>query len=137
MKQLLHLSIATPNRNIIDVDNIDLVSAPGVEGDLGILPNHAPLLTKLRDGVVKYRVDSIDRFVGISNAFLDVADNVVTIITDVAVLAEEADRVRAGEARARAKEQLERKLEGTDFQKVEAELRKALLELKLLEHAKK
>lgn len=137
MKQLLHLSISTPDRQVVELDDVSLVGAPGAEGDVGILPNHAPLLTKLKDGVVTYRINAVDHQVGVSHAFLDVADNVVTIITDLAILPDEADRVRAEQARQRAKEQLEKRLAGTDFQMVEAELRRALLELKLLEHTKK
>jgi F-type H+-transporting ATPase subunit epsilon len=116
---------------------VESVVAPGVEGELGILPNHVPLLTKLKDGVAKYRVGGEDRYVGITSAFLDVVDNRVTIVSEAAVLPEEADQARAEEARRQAHEQLEKRLEGTDFRQVEAELRKALLELKLIEHIKR
>lgn len=136
MKQFLHLSLATPTRQMIDIDNVEIVNAPGELGDVGILPNHAPFLTKLRDGILNYRIDNQRKYIGVSNAFMDVCDNTVTIITDVAILPEEADKLHAEEIRRQAKEQLEKKLEGTDFRKVEAELRKALLELKLVEHAK-
>lgn len=133
----LHLTLSTPSRTVLDLDNVESVVAPGVDGELGILGNHAPLLTKLKDGVVKYRVEGNQRYVGITSAFLDVVDNRVTILSEAAVLPEEADEARAQEARRQAGEQLQKRLEGTDFRQVEAELRKALLELKLIEHIKK
>lgn len=133
----LHLTLATPSRKILDLENVESVIAPGVEGELGILPNHAPLLTKLHDGIVKYRVGSEKKYIGVTSAFMDIVDNKVTIISEAAVLPEEADEARAEEARRQAHEQLQKRLEGTDFQQVEAELRKALLELKLIEHIKK
>lgn len=133
----LHLTLATPSRSVLDVENVESVVAPGIEGELGILPNHAPLLTKLKDGVVKYRVGSDQKYIGVTSAFMDVVDNTITIISESAVLPEEADEARAEEARRQAHEQLEKRLEGTDFRQVEAELRRALLELKLIEHIKK
>jgi len=133
----LHLTLATPTRNILDLENVESVIAPGVEGELGILPNHSPLLTKLKDGVITYRVGNERKHIGVTSAFMDVVDNKVTIISESAVLPEEADEARAEEARRQAHEQLQKRLEGTDFRQVEAELRKALLELKLIEHIKK
>ena len=65
------------------------------------------------------------------------AENQVTVISEAAVLPEDADLKRAQEAKDRAKVELEKRLEGTDFKMVEAELRRALLELKLLEHIRK
>lgn len=133
----LHLTLATPTRNVLDLEGVESVTAPGVEGELGILPNHSPLLTKLKDGVLTYRIGHERKHIGVTSAFMDVVDNEVTIISESAVLPEETDQARAEEARRQAHEQLEKRLEGTDFQQVEAELRKALLELKLIEHIKK
>ena len=137
MNQLLHLSLATPSRQILEVENVEIVNAPAEMGDVGILPNHAPFLSKLRDGVINYRVGGNNFYVGVNGAFLDVAENQVTVISEAAVLPEDADLKRAQEAKDRAKVELEKRLEGTDFKMVEAELRRALLELKLLEHIRK
>ncbi|MEK7111434.1 MAG: ATP synthase F1 subunit epsilon [Patescibacteria group bacterium] len=137
MSQLLHLSLATPSRKILDVEDVEIINAPAEMGDVGILPNHAPFLSKLRDGVINYRVGGNNFYVGVNGAFLDVAENQVTVISEAAVLPEDADLKRAQEAKDRAKVELEKRLEGTDFKMVEAELRRALLELKLLEHIRK
>ena len=137
MNQLLHLSLATPSRQVLDIEDVEIVNAPAEMGDVGILPNHAPFLSKLRDGVINYRVGGNNFYVGVNGAFMDVAENQVTIISEAAILPEDADLKRAQEAKDKAKAELEKRLEGTDFQMVEAELRRALLELKLLEHVRK
>lgn len=137
MTQLLHLSLATPSKKILEVDGVEIINAPAEIGDVGILPNHAPFLSKLRDGVINYKVGGNNFYVGVNGAFMDVAENQVTIISEAAILPEDADLKRAQEAKDKAKAELEKRLEGTDFQMVEAELRKALLELKLLEHIRK
>lgn len=137
MTQLLHLSLATPSRQVLEVENVEIVNAPAEMGDVGILPNHAPFMSRLKDGVINYRVGGNNFYVGVNGAFMDVAENNVTVISEAAILPEDADLNRAQEAKDKAKAELEKKLEGTDFQMIEAELRKALLELKLLEHIKK
>lgn len=133
----LSFKVVTPQRTVLDRDDVEMVLAPGSEGELGILPHHAPLLSKLDPGVVKYRVEGKDHYIGLEGGFLEVSSNKVSILADKAILPEEADSRRADDARRLAKEQLEKRLEGTDFVKVEAELKKALLELKLLEYAGK
>lgn len=137
MKQLLQLRIATPSRQVVNREDVEIVNAPGSQGDVGILPNHAPLLTKLRDGIIQYRVEGKIYALGVTNAFMDVSDNTVTVISEAAILPEEADQRRAEESRRRAHDQLQKRLEGTDFRMVEAELRRSLLELKLLEHIRR
>lgn len=137
MSQLLHLSLATPSRQILEVEDVEIINAPAEIGDVGILPNHAPFLSKLRDGVINYKVGGNNFCVGVNGAFMDVAENQVTIISEAAILPEDADLKRAQEAKDKATAELQKRLEGTDFQMVEAELRKALLELKLLEHIRK
>ena len=137
MNQLLHLSLATPSKKILEIEDVEIVNAPAEIGDVGILPNHAPFLSKLRDGVINYKVGGNNFYIGVNGAFMDVAENQVTIISEAAILPEDADLKRAQEAKDRARVELDKRLEGTDFKMVEAELRRALLELKLLEHIKK
>src|SRR3989338_332193 len=113
MNQLLHLSLATPSRQVLDIEDVEIVNAPAEMGDVGILPNHAPFLSKLRDGVINYRIRGNNFYVGVNGAFLDVAENQVTIISEGAVLPEDADLKRAQEAKDKAKAELEKRLEGT------------------------
>lgn len=132
----MNLKVVTPQRTVLDIDSVEVVTAPGSEGELGILPHHAPLLTKLNSGIVSYTIGGKKRYLALEGAFMEVAFNQVSILADSAILPEEADARKAQAARARAEEEMKKRLEGTDFQRVEAEMRKALLELKLIEHIK-
>lgn len=134
--QLLRLRVITPARVLLDRADVSVVTAPGTEGELGILPRHIPLFTKLKEGVVMYRTGDKKNYFGVANAFLEVSENTVTILADDAILPEEADAKKAEEARKQADETMKKRLEGTNFQEVEAQMRKALLELKLIEHIK-
>ncbi|HLD01443.1 MAG TPA: ATP synthase F1 subunit epsilon [Patescibacteria group bacterium] len=134
----LSIQITTPNRTVIDAKNIVMVSAQGVEGDFAVLPNHIPFVTKINPGIVRIRSNEGNiQTVAVGPGFFQVADNTVIVLTDEAILPEEADKRRAEEVREKAQALLQEKLEGTDFQKVEAELRRSLLELKLIEHTER
>ena len=131
----LKLNISTPERVFLERDDIKMVSAHGEEGQFAILPDHIAFLTKINAGVMKIRTESNEEIeFATGPGFFQVNENVVTVVTDDAIGQEEIDRAKAEVARARASEQLEKRLEGTDFQRVEAELRRSLLELKLLDH---
>lgn len=134
--QLLRLRVITPARILLDRTDVSVVTAPGTEGELGILPRHIPLFTKLKEGVVMYRTGDKENYFGVVSAFLEVSENTVTILADDAILPEEADVKRAEEAKKQAEETMKKRLGGTNFQEVEAQMRKALLELKLIEHIK-
>lgn len=134
--QLLRLRVITPTRVVLDRVDVSVVTAPGTEGELGILPRHIPLFTKLKEGVVMYKTADRKNYFGVANGFLEVSENTVTILADDAILPEEADAKRAEEVRKQAEETMKKRLEGTNFQEVEAQMRKALLELKLIEHIK-
>lgn len=136
MTNKLRLKIITPQRVALDRPDIEIVTAPGIEGELGILPRHAPLFTRLKQGLIMYKVNSQKYYVGVESALMDVSENTITVLADNAILPEEADVRRAQEAKKAAEEAMQKKLAGTDFKKVEAEMRKALLELKLVEHTK-
>ncbi len=134
---LFHLRVATPQRILVDLDNVSVVTVPAEEGQVSVLAFHTPLLTRLKPGLISYRTEREERFLGVNQGFMEVSDNKVNILADYAILAEEADQRRAQEARERAQLEMEKRLSGTDFHQVEAELRKALLELKLLKYAGK
>jgi len=129
--------VATPQRILVDLDNVTGVTVPAGEGQVSVLAFHTPLLTKLQPGLVTYKTEREERFLAIHQGFMEVSDNKVNILADFAILPEEADQRRAQEARDLARQEMEKRLAGTDFQLVEAELRKALLELKLVEYAGK
>ncbi len=87
-------------------DHVDLVVAPGIDGQLGILPHHAPLMTMLQPGEVLVRKDGDDTFLAVTGGFLDVMGNKVTILADACERSEEIDEARAQAAVQRAQERL-------------------------------
>jgi F-type H+-transporting ATPase subunit epsilon len=87
----------------------DFVKAPGIDGELGILPRHIALMTPLRAGEVLVRNDGNDEYLFVAGGFLQVLPDKVVILADAAERAEEIDEARAEEARRRAQEALQRK----------------------------
>lgn len=127
----LHLDIITPER-IIYSDEVEMVVAPGAEGELGILPHHTPLFTQIKPGEIKIKKGGQETFLAVTGGFLDVApQSKVTILADYAIRSEEIEIARAEEAKKRAEELMREKKSKQEFALVEAELRKAILELKV------
>jgi F-type H+-transporting ATPase subunit epsilon len=101
----LIVEIITAERRVL-TDEADMVIAPAVEGIVGILPRHAPLLTALNPGVMVLKKDGQEEMLAVSGGFLQVSHNRVLILADTAERAEEVDEQRAAEARIRAEEAL-------------------------------
>ena len=127
------LKISTPSGIILENNDVTLLTAMGVEGEFGIMKGHIPFTTRLNEGIVKIKTSKGHETLAIGPAFFEVANDTITILADHAILPKDADKKRAEEARKRAEAILQKKIQGTDFTMVEAELRKALLELKLVE----
>ena len=132
----LKFEIVTAERLVYSGD-VDVVIAPGIEGQLGILPNHAPLLTTLQPGELVARKDGEETAMFVSGGFLEVMQNRVTVLADVAERVEEIDIGRAEEARRRAEERLGERLPEVDLAAAEAALRRALVRIKIAERRKK
>jgi F-type H+-transporting ATPase subunit epsilon len=132
---VLHCEIVTAERVVFD-DNVDMVVAPGVEGQLGILPHHAPLMTALTIGeLVLHKAGQEDTIVAIGGGFMEVGPQHVTILADSAERAEEIDEARAEAARRRAETTMtQARGEQEDFIKAEAALRRSILRLKVAKH---
>lgn len=127
----LRLDIITPER-IVYSDEIDSVVVPGVEGELGILPNHTALFTQIKPGEVKIKKGKEEIFLGVTGGFLDVAPgSKVSVLADYAVRSEEVEVARAEQAKKRAEQMMKEKKSEQDFVFAEVELRKAILELKV------
>ena len=101
----LRLEIVTAER-IVYSEDIDLFVAPGIEGELGILPSHAPLLTMLKPGELRVVKDGEESYMAVSGGFLEVLGNKVTILADTAEDAGEIDIERAEAALKRAQESI-------------------------------
>ncbi|GAG21047.1 unnamed protein product, partial [marine sediment metagenome] len=101
----LKLDIVTAER-VVYSDEADVVVAPGIDGQLGILPHHAPLMTTLQPGELRVRKGGEEFSLAISGGFLEVRPDRVIILADTAERAEEIDVSRAEEAKRRAEERL-------------------------------
>ncbi len=123
------LEIVTAER-LVYSDEVDIVVAPGMEGELGILPHHAPLLTILQPGELRiHKTGQEDVYMAVTGGFLEVTGNRVIVLADAAERSEEIDEARAQEALRRAEERLERSEEGADLQRALASIRRSRLRL--------
>ena len=129
----MKLDIVTAERAVYS-EEVDMVIAPGTQGQLGILPHHAPLMTALQAGELVVKKGGKELALAISGGFLEVRPDMVIILADSAERADEIDVRRAAEAKRRAEERLVKKqLSGLDETRTEAALRRALARLKVAE----
>ncbi len=127
----IHLDIVTVERPVVSED-VDYVSAPGIDGVIGILPRHEPLLTALTYGELRYRKGSQEMTFAIGGGFMEVRPDKVTVLADSADQAEEIDEQRAEEARKRAQELLSQKPENdVEAARLEQAIRRAELQLRV------
>ncbi len=128
----IHLDIVTVERLVVS-EEVDYVSAPGIDGVLGILPRHEPLLTALTFGELRYKKDGEEISFAIGGGFMEVRPDKVTVLADAADHAEEIDEQRAEEARQRAQELLSQKPESdAEAARLEHALRRAEVQLKVV-----
>jgi F-type H+-transporting ATPase subunit epsilon len=133
----LKVDIVTAERVVYSSD-VDIIIAPGVEGQLGILPHHAPLMTILQAGELVVRKDGQEESLAISGGFLEVRPDRVIILADSAERAEEIDVARAEAARKRAEERLRGvKKAGIDETRAEAALRRAIARISVADKMKR
>jgi F-type H+-transporting ATPase subunit epsilon len=128
----IKLDIVTMERLLISED-VDYVSAPAVDGIVGILPKHAPLLTALSFGELRYKKGSAEYSFVIGGGFMEVRPDKVTVLADVAEQADEIDEKRAEAARRHAQESLKEKPRtSVDYIALENALRRAEVRLKVV-----
>ncbi len=120
----LACEVVTPDRVVFDGE-VDMVVAPGVDGEVGILPLHTPYLTMLKVGELRVRFEKegrvVEDYIAVHGGFLEVFEDRVTVLAPAAELAREIDIERAKEAQERAKTLLDKK-EGVDYARADASL---------------
>ena len=133
----LRLDIVTAERVVYSGD-VDEVIAPGVEGQLGILPRHAPLMTTLQAGELRVKKGGGEDSLAITGGFLEVRPDRVIVLADAAERAEEIDLARAEAAKKRAEQRLaDRHAAGLDEHRAELALHRALIRLTVGEKMKR
>ena len=126
----MRLEIVTAEREVYS-DDVELVNAPGVEGELGILPHHAPLMTSLLPGELMIRKDGRDEFLMVSGGFLEVMGNRVTVLADACERSNEIDEQRAMEAMKRAEERIASRASDLDLEQASRAFRRAETRLRI------
>jgi F-type H+-transporting ATPase subunit epsilon len=131
----LRFEVITPERVVLR-ESVEFVAAPAVLGELGVMHNHAPLITGLKIGVIKYTKNGQRQLMAVSGGFMEVNNNRVTVLADTAELAPEIDVQRALSAKERAQDRLQEKRAETDVHRAEMALQRALSRLKAAEREK-
>lgn len=126
----LKLEIVTPEAKIYSED-VDMVTLPGVEGEMGIYPQHVPLMTQIAAGEVSARKNGQDHFLAVGEGFVEITGERVAILTDMAIKADDIDEAKAEEARKRAEARLQEKVTDEEQASVQAALAHSLAQLKV------
>src|SRR5881394_3037484 len=126
----LKLEIVTPDAKVYSED-VEMVTLPGIEGEMGIFPMHVPLLTQLSSGEVAVRKGGQESFLAVGDGFVEITGESVSILTDMAIKAENIDEAKAEEARKRAEARLAEHLSDEEVASVEAALAHSLAQLKV------
>lgn len=130
MKFLFEL--VTPERKVLS-EEVDMVIARSVDGDLGILANHAPLLTPITISQLLLKKDNADTLIAVGGGILEVSKDKTVFLADTAELPHEIDVERAEEAKLRAEQRLEKDKSAVDVRRAEVALRKALTRIEVAE----
>jgi len=132
----MHVEVVTAERELYNGE-ADIVIAPGTEGELGILPRHAALLTTLKVGEMLIRLGGAEEPFFVSGGFLEVSNNTVTVLAETAERAEEIDQARAEAARRRAQERLAQARSDIERADLEGDLQRAVARLRIAELARR
>lgn len=127
----LQVEIVTGERVVYTEDDVDMVVAPGIDGTLGILPRHAPLITVLASGELRVKKGGQEESLVVFGGFMEVTPEKVIVLADTAERAEEIDVARAEQARQSAETSLSRRNTDIDLAQAELSLRRAALRLRI------
>jgi F-type H+-transporting ATPase subunit epsilon len=130
MADTLKLEIVTPDATVYSED-VHMVTLPALDGQIGIFPHHVPLLTQVVPGEIIVRKDGHESFIALGEGMVLVTGDQVSIVTDMAVAAENIDEARTEEARQRAEARLRDKISDEEVASVNASLARSLAQLKV------
>lgn len=132
----MQVAVVTGEREIYRGE-ADMVIAPGVEGEMGILPQHAALLSALKTGEMRIKLGNAEDNFFIAGGFLEVYNNTVTVLADAAESAEEIDHARAEDARRRAQERLAAVSDERERAQLNGALERAVTRLRIVEFTRR
>ena len=130
MAATLKLEIVTPEAKIFS-DDVEMVTLTGIDGQMGILPQHMPLMTQLASGEIIARQNGHNIFLAVGEGFVQVTREKVSVLTDMAIKADDIDEAKAEEARQKAEARLAQKLTDEEAASASAALAHSLAQLKV------
>lgn len=133
MAMTIHVDVVSAEESIFS-GLCEFVVLPGEAGELGILPGHAPLLTRIKPGAVRLKVPNADEeLVFVAGGMLEVQPNVVTVLADTAIRGRDLDEAKALEAKKLAEEALQNRTSELELAQAEAELASAIAQLQAIQ----
>ena len=126
----LKVELVTPEGHVLTEQGVDVVIAPGIQGELAVLPRHAPLVTELQPGVLVLRRDTQEDVLAVSGGFLEVMNDTVTVLADTSERSEEIDLERAQAARDQALQSLDVSLDPSAVIEARINLLRALARIR-------
>jgi F-type H+-transporting ATPase subunit epsilon len=133
MGETIKLEIATPEAMVYSAD-VDMVTLPAVQGQIGIYPQHVRLMTQMVPGEMIVRTRGHDEFMAVGEGLVEVTNTKISIATTMAIAADRIDEAAAEEARQRAADRLREKLSSEEVASVNASLARALAQLRVKRH---
>jgi len=130
MAETLRLEIVTPQAVVVSED-VEMVTLPGVDGQMGVYPQHMRLITQIVPGEIIVTTGGVDRLLAVGEGLVDVSAERVSILTDMAIPAEKIDEAQVEEARARAAARLREKISDEEVASVNASLARSLAQLQV------
>jgi F-type H+-transporting ATPase subunit epsilon len=130
MAETLKLEIVTPQATVFSGD-VEMVTLPGVEGEMGVYPNHVRLMTQMIPGQVTVQQNGTERLLAVGEGMVEVTAKRVSIVTDMAINADLIDEAKVEEARARAAARLQEKISDEEVASVNASLARSLAQLQV------
>ena len=130
MAATLRLEIVTPEAKVYS-QNVDMVTLPGVEGQMGIFPQHIHLMTQMAPGEMIVRKDDQEDVLAVGEGLIEITGDRVSIVTDMAVAADNIDEAKVEEARKRAEARLREKMSAAEAASVNATLARSLAQLRV------
>jgi len=130
MAATLRLEIVTPEAKSYSED-VESVTLPGVEGEMGVFPQHVPLMTQIVSGEITVRKDGQDYYLAVGEGFVEITAERVAVLTDMAIRAEQIDEAKAEEARKRAEARLSEHVDDEEAVRLNASLAQAMAQLRV------
>nr|UOZ97446.1 ATP synthase epsilon chain [Cupriavidus sp.] len=128
MAKTIHVDVVSAEEHVY-TGQAEFVALPGDQGELGILPGHTPLITKIRPGAVRIQNDGKEELIFVAGGILEVQPRAVTVLADTAIRGKDLDEARAQDAKRKAEEALANRAASIDYARAQAELLEAIAQL--------